>query len=185
MNTSKLKCIGKGAFSTVYQKNKNTVLIKSNDNVKECMSLGWFSNSKLFPSIECVGTSDCGEFKFYEEKFYPKVKGLKNVISAFEYEFYKALRNLKTPHYNARNYDNLDHWREQFESLPGKFHVKKTALLEALDGLSNYGTDICFEISPRNVATQGKKLVLLDCFFMAKDLDRLRKKQSRRNGYNY
>lgn len=173
MNTQGMKCIGKGAFSTVYQKTAKKVLIKSNDHVKECMALGWFPETPMFPTIERVGLSDCCEWSFYEEKYYPKVKSIKNNLTAFEYEFYKALRALFNSNTYCQNpYDTLDMWREKFESLPGKFHHKKAMLLEALDGLSNYGTDICFEISPRNIAIHGKKLVLLDCFFMKSQLNR-------------
>lgn len=168
MNTSGMKQIGRGAFSTVYQKSKNKVLIKSRDHVKECMAFGWFPNTPLFPSIERVGVSDCGEFQFYEEKYYPKVKSLKNTLSAFEWEFYQELRKLSARFINP--YELIDRWREQIESLPNKFHHKKRMLLEAIDGLVNYGSDICFEISPRNVAVHGKKLVLLDCFFLRSQL---------------
>jgi hypothetical protein len=168
MNTNGMKKIGNGAFSTVYKKSRSKVLIKSRDNVKECMALGWFPETSLFPRIERVGMSDCGEWQFYEEKYYPRVKSLKNTLSAFEWEFYQELRKLHCSFLHP--YELIDKWRKQFESLPNKFHHKKRMLLEAVDGLSNYGCDICFEISPRNVATQGKKLVLLDCFFMKSQL---------------
>ena len=91
METKGLKQIGKGAFSTVYKKGTNKVLIKSCDNVKECMSMGWFPNSKMFPKIKRVGVSDCGQFQFYEEKFYPKTRSLKQDLLPSEYEFYLNL----------------------------------------------------------------------------------------------
>jgi hypothetical protein len=178
MNTQGMKCIGKGAFSTVYQSTPKKVLIKSKDNVKECMALGWFPESSMFPKIERVGFSDCGEYQYYEEKYYPKVKSLKNTLSAFDYEFYRALKDLSVCVMNRHNY--LDAWREKFDTLPAKFNRRKAILQEALDGLSNYGSDICFEISPRNVAIQGKKLILLDCFFFSSDLERMRKEQKNR-----
>lgn len=168
MNTSKMQRIGKGAFSIVYKKDEKTVFIKSKDNVKECMSMGWFPNTRMFPKIERVGVSDCGEFQFYEEKFYERKLAPKKDLLPDEYEFYQALRNLNTRCDN--NYMRLDHWRNQFDSLPAKFKRKKKLLNEALDALSNYGTDICFEISPRNIAIHAGKLVLLDCFFFASAL---------------
>ena len=171
MNTKGMKQIGKGHFSTVYQSTKNKVLIKSRDSVKECMSLGWFPSSPLFPEIKRIGSSDCGNWQFYEEKFYPKVKGLKNILSKFEYEFYIALKSIEYT-WGLRDCDRADNLREKFNNLPNKFHHKKNILLEAIDGLSNYGQDMCFEISPRNVATQGNKLVLLDCFFFQSEIKR-------------
>ena len=166
MNTKGMKCIGKGAFSTVYQSTKKKVLIKSKDNVKECMALGWFPDSPMFPKIERIGISECGQFSFYEQKFYNKVKGIKNNVTPSEWEFYQILRGLFTNSpYCPNMHDYLDAWREKFETIPNKFHHKRTMLLEALDDLSNYGTDICFEISPRNIAIHNRKIVLLDVFF--------------------
>ena len=168
MNTSKLPCIGRGTFSTVYQKSKTKVLIKSKDKVKECMALGGFPNSSLFPIIKRVGSSDCGKYQFYEEKFYPKVKNLKKNLSSFEYEFYKYLRGIPYPYFPSSNLHNS--WHEEFDKLPNKFWVKKQALKDALDSLANYNSDIVFEISPRNVAVQSNKLILLDCFYFPDDL---------------
>lgn len=175
METKGLKQIGKGAFSTVYKKGTNKVLIKSCDNVKECMSMGWFPNTKMFPKIEKVGVSDCGEFQFYEEKFYERKVAPKKDLSPNEYEFYQALRNLDC--YCKKDCDRYYHWHNQFDSLPAKFNHKKKLLKEALNALSNYGTDISFEISPRNIAIQAGKLVLLDCFFFVSALNRIRDKK--------
>jgi hypothetical protein len=172
MNTKGMQQIGRGAFSTVYKRGRNKVLIKSTDKVKECMSLGWFPSSKLFPKLSLVGESSCGEFSFYEEKYYPKVNSLKKTLSDFEWEFYKVLRSLDHFYYYLpTRYLRL---HKAFSCIPGKFHRKRSLLLDALNALSNYGDDICFEISPRNVATQGDKLVLLDCFFFASDLNKRR-----------
>jgi len=54
METKGLKIIGKGSFSTVYELSEKQVLIKSSDPIKECMSMGWFPESKLFPNIERI-----------------------------------------------------------------------------------------------------------------------------------
>lgn len=178
---NKMKKIGQGAFSKVYRKSSDTVLIKSIDHVKECMSLGWFPNSRMFPKIEQVGQDDYGEYKFYESKYYPRISSLKNELLPSEWEFYKALRGLDRFSCIAQKGSYLDHWRKQFETLPSKFNHKKQALFDALDALSNYGNDICFEISPRNIAVSGKKLVLLDCFFFHSQLMKATKKRNRWN----
>jgi len=60
---------------------------------------------------------------------------------------------------------------EAFRSLPREFKTAKTALIDAVSALTNYGSDICFEISPRNIAvTKTGNLILLDCFFMRSKL---------------
>jgi hypothetical protein len=169
MKTTGMKEIGRGVFSTVYQHGRNKVLIKSRDSVKECMAMGWFPTSPMFPALKRVGSSDCGEFQLYEEKFYPKVKSLKSALSSFEWEFYRELRVINEE-WKDPKISWYQHFQGRFASLPGKFHHKRDRLLEALDGLSNYGEDMVFEISPRNVTVHNKKLVLLDCFFMESQL---------------
>ena len=61
-----MKQIGKGSFSTVYKKNDNTVLIKSNDYVKECLSFNWHNKSRYIPNIKRIDS------ELYEMKLYPK-----------------------------------------------------------------------------------------------------------------
>lgn len=178
METKGMKQIGKGAFSTVYRMNKHKVLIKSCCNAKECMSMGWFPETPLFPTLERIGTSDCGEFFFYTEKYYEKVRSLKYNLTAFEYGFYKELKELFFSFVMPENKHNLiDAWREQFAKLPNKYHHKRRMLMEAVDAMGNYGSDVCFEISPRNVAVQGKKLVLIDCFFMHSQNEKIKQER--------
>ena len=166
--------IGEGSFSTVYRKTKNKVLIKSCDHAKECMSLGWFPKTSLFPVIKYVGGSDSGEYKFYESKYYEKVKSVKNSVSPFEWEFYQELRKLSHYVNGYDGYDEYEKWSKQFNTIPNKFAAKKRALISALDALTNYGSDVCFEISLRNVTAHNKKLILLDCFFIKSQLDQIR-----------
>lgn len=159
--------IGKGAFSTVYKKSNTRVLIKSRDHVKECMSLGWFPSSKIFPSLKRVGSSECGKYTYYEQKYYPKVKSLKNSLKPFEYEFYIVLREV-----SSKSFGGFYELHGEFQTIPKKFSRRVAVLREALDALSNYGLDIGFEISPRNVAVNNGCLVLLDCFFFKSQLVR-------------
>lgn len=168
-----MKLIGKGAFSRVYRKNKNTVVIKSVDNVKECMSLGWFPKSSLFPSLKLIERHE--NYSIYESMYYEKVSSLKNNLIDFDYEFYNELKNLNSFYIGGHN--GYDHWYNEFKKLPNKFHHRKNVLLETLDALSNYGSDIAFEISPRNVTVKNGKLILLDCFFFVSALREVREKK--------
>ncbi len=163
MNTKTLKQIGKGSFSTVWKKDNKTVLIRSNDNVKECLSLGWCGNSRLFPKLKRVMIDD--DFSFYECKFYDKVSSLKSSLLPSEYSFYLELRKFSAL-FGTDYYKLYD----LFNALPSQYNSKKKALLSALEGLTNYGSDICFEISPRNVAVEKGKLILIDCFFFSSQL---------------
>ncbi|MBV5342462.1 hypothetical protein JZU68_02215, partial [bacterium] len=89
MKTIEYPKIGKGMFSTVYRKDARTVLIKSVDPVKECMSLGWFPKTAMFPTVKRLLCED--DFSLYECRYYHKVSSLKKSLTRFEYEFYLAL----------------------------------------------------------------------------------------------
>lgn len=158
--------IGKGTFTKCYRVSKRRVELHSVDPIKECMALGWFPDSYLFPEVERV------ESEVYSMKYYERKASLKNNLSKRQWELYNCLRDLKVD-YSSR-YKLHSHWHKAFSTIPAKFKAEREALRDALDACSNYGSDIAFEISPRNVATQGNKIVLLDCFFVLSKLDELR-----------
>ena len=182
--TRALPLIGRGMFSTVYRKNAKTVLIKSIDPVKECMSMGWFPSSRMFPKTTRVAILDDDQgAALYEQKYYPKAKSLKAALKPAEWEFYRELRKLQE-HMHRRchltDYKILECLRSAISDLPSKYARKKSALLGAIDALTNYGLDIRFEISPRNVAVHNGNLILLDCFFMAEKAKEVRTQQRKR-----
>ena len=180
--TKTLPLIGRGMFSTVYRKNAKTVLIKSVDPVKECMAMGWFPSSRMFPKTTRVALLDDDQgTALYEQRYYPKVKSLKAALKPAEWEFYQELR--KAQNYVLclpDDYKALDSLRSVISNLPSKYARKKAALLGAIDALTNYGPDIRFEISPRNVAVHNGRLILLDCFFMAEKAKEVRTQQRKR-----
>lgn len=161
-----MKLIGKGTFTKCYLLPcKKKVLLKTDDPVKECMGNSWFPNSRLFPKLK---TTDEG----YISKYYPRVKSLKDSLEPKEYEKYTELRKLWRD--NDHSITNYYTCIEVFKTVKNK--AMKKALLEAVNSLANYGSDICFEISPRNVAVNNGKLILLDCFFMESKLNETRNK---------
>jgi hypothetical protein len=48
---------------------------------------------------------------------------------------------------------------------------------DAVEACANYGSDVMFEISPRNVAVHNGNLILLDCFFIKSKLREVRDKR--------
>ena len=182
--TKALPLIGRGAFSTVYRKNAKTVLIKSVDPVKECMAMGWFPNSRMFPKTTRVAILDDDQgTALYEQRYYPKAMSLKAALKPAEWEFYRELRGnvwMACNVFGNDPYKTLDSLRSVISNLPSKYARKKTALLGAIDALTNYGADIRFEISPRNVAVHNGRLILLDCFFMAGKAKEVRTQQRKR-----
>ena len=180
--TKTLPLIGRGTFSTVYRKNAKTVLIKSIDPVKECMAMGWFPNSRMFPKTTRVAIlNDDQGTVLYEQRYYPKTKSLKASLKPTEWEFYQEMRKAQNQVlYFPDDYKALDSLQSLIKALPSKYARKKAALLGAIDALTNYGADIRFEISPRNVAVHNGRLILLDCFFMAKKAKEVRTQQRKR-----
>jgi len=163
MDTKDMKLIGKGTFTKAYKMKGGRVFLKSDCHAKECMSLKWFPKSRLFPKIKKEGYGE------YSMKFYERVRAPKRQLNDGGWRLYKELRSLFTEAlYGGKNvgYDNL---RQMFGKLEKR--SARAALLGATSAMSNYGEDVGFEISPRNIGTtKSGNLVLLDCFFMHNQL---------------
>lgn len=176
MKTTGMRKIGRGMFSTAYLKNKNTVLIKTTDKAKLCMSERLFPKSRMFPKLKKIDITN--NYCFYEMEYYPRVGSLRKALLPEEFEFYQILRKLKKEKMasSAFDYNKSYDWRAFFrmvwKKIPAKFAYKRKILLQALDTMYCYGQDVCFEISPRNVAVKNGKLILLDCFFFENDLNK-------------
>lgn len=162
-----MRQIGKGSFTTAYLKpDKKVVLLKSCDPIKECMAYGWFPNSRLFPKVS-FGEQD----GTYLMKYYPKVSSLKQALVPKDYALYLELKNLWKQMPNGAGFNEV---LAVFKLISNR-HTRKI-MIEALEACGNYGSDVVFEISPRNVAVSPTgRLILLDCFFMRSKLKELRR----------
>jgi hypothetical protein len=171
-----MKLIGQGLFSKCYLLDCGSkVLIKSSDKVKECSSLYGLADSALFPEIIRI------DFEMYEMKYFPKVKSLKNSLDLDQWRLYKELRSVNSL-FLGRDYDKPRYLYKQFNALNVAEDVKQ-ALYDAVDSLQNYGYDINFEISPRNVAVENGKIILLDCFFFSSQAQEIRTLKSKNRKY--
>jgi O6-methylguanine-DNA--protein-cysteine methyltransferase len=159
--------IGKGLFTTAYlQDDKKTVVLKSTDYIKECMSLNWFPESKHLPEIEMIDRF------VYKMPLYNKPTSLKNNLKPSQYKIYQELRKLSVG-FVKNSYYLMDAWHKEFDKITNK--KIRTLLKDCLDSCSNYGSDIQFEISPCNVAIDNKgNLILLDCFFVQSQANEIR-----------
>jgi hypothetical protein len=183
-NLSSENVVGRGAFTTCYRVSRNKVILKSTDPIKECMSLGGFPSSRLFPTVTSVDSSYSNDtpFSHYEMKYYPKVKSLKTALQSADYKMYTELRALAGAviHGSASHDTGYHMLYKQFLTISSK--RLREALLGAIAGCATYGDDIALEISPRNVAvTASGKLILLDCFFMKSELKSIRCKNNNIN----
>jgi len=183
----KKQLIGKGSFTKCYlNEDKLTVTLISTDYIKECMSLNWFpADLGLFPDVilndaisnDAISNDD----KSYTMKYYPRVTSLKKALNPRDFKLYQCLRKLNIPtDYRNNIHDNYSKWRKEFSTIPDEFKEEREEIIGALDSCINYGSDIGFEISPRNVATDNGKLILLDCFFMVTQIMRIREEKSKR-----
>lgn len=171
-----MKYMGKGAFTKCYLKDCGArVLLVSTDPIKECMAWGWFPDSTLFPKVDMI------EVGTYEMDYYPSTRGLKEHLEPEQWELYQTLRRCfsESPHVK-KEADLYSSWYSIFEDAREKASIKVIKegigdVLEALDGCANCGSDIQFEVSPRNVRARGGKLVLMDCFFMVSSLEKVRR----------
>ena len=173
MKNESLKLIGTGAFTKAYrdQKNKNRVILHSVCPIKEAFSEGYVSDHRMFPKIEKIDSIDSvkhGYMNVYEMPYYKKNNSIKNNLTARQYRLYRALREVYAKNYKFGNFGNGIY--DAFREMPSEFRLEKEALIETLDQIRNFTDFPFFEISPRNIATKGKKLILLDVFFCCKKL---------------
>lgn len=162
-----MKLIGKGAFTKAYLLDNGRVQLHSCCPIKECMAHGWFPESELFPKLTYV---DVG---VYEMDYLTRVTAPKRQLNEASYKLYKALQ-LVYAHPTTIDYFSI--YKSLEKHLEGFKELEE--ILEALDACSNWGTDIGFEISPRNISVDDKgNLILADCFFHRPTLTEVRSRK--------
>lgn len=157
------KLIGRGAFSRVYrQGDSDTVTIVSSCYAKECQALWHECEYDRVPSLTRIDYTSDGK-GIYTMPYMPRPRSLKSALLPEERELYKALRELSR---EVSYTTSLHDLYAIFRGYP--------FITNMLDSLCNYGEDIGFEISPRNVTALDGRLILLDCFFMKNQLREIR-----------
>ncbi len=164
-----LKLIGKGSFTKCYLNTcETTVTLVSRDSIKECMANGWFPDHELFPKVTLVDTLESGN-SVYTMEYYPRNRGLKGHLDVDQWVIYQTLRStMDSIRYTGNKFDSYSCVYEAFCNIEDE--GLQEVMIEALNSCADYGSDVCFEISPRNVAVKDGKLVLLDCFFLKSQL---------------
>lgn len=154
--------IGEGSFTKAYYIGEGKAFIHSCCPVKRVMSMGLFPDSELFPKMECIGKYQ------YLMEYYFQPSSLAEALDPDQWVIYETLKSLNRVRIlNERaipDVDTISHqWIEVFKTLENK--ELQTTLIKALEACMVIGSDICFEIAPRNVAVKNGKLILLDVFF--------------------
>lgn len=160
-----MKLIGKGSFTKAYLLDNGRVQLHSVCPIKESMAWGWFPNSSLFPKLDYVDS------QVYEMDYLPRVTAPKRQLNDKSYKLYKALQLVYGDHHAV---DYFTIYKSVQAHLAGFDELE--VILEAIDACSNWGQDIGFEISPRNISmTEYGDLILADCFFHRPTLLKVRK----------
>jgi hypothetical protein len=146
------------------------VLLRTIDPVKECMALGWFPDSELFPEVKMTDFEDLDDsFQVFESPVYLQGRSMKSLVCKEDWEeVYLPLKQIfQTMSWGFRSSD----WHYAFinavDNCVGLRYNVKDAVKKAYEGCMNFSERVKFEISPRNIAaTEDGKLILLDCFFI-------------------
>ena len=170
-----LKLIGKGLFSKVYSNSDlDYVIINKNDYIKEAMAFEWFPDSKYFPKIEEI---EIGEDYYWKMKKYNKTRKVKGLLNHNDYMFYQELRKIfKTKPIIKNKYDSFEVLYKLFKES-SLTEEQKELMLDAVNACSNYGSDVGFEISPRNIFIENGNLILADCFYIISQAEKIKTKK--------
>ena len=170
-----LKLIGAGLFSKVYsEESLDYVIINKNDYIKEAMAFNWFPESQYFPKIEEI---EIEEEYYWKMKKYNKTKKIKGLLNDDDYKFYQELRKIfKNKPIIKNKYDSFNVLYTLF-SESSLMDDQKELMLNALSACSNCGSDVGFEISPRNIFIDDGNLILADCFYIISQAEEIRRKK--------
>jgi len=156
------KLIGKGFFTRCYDTQDGRVELHTFCNIKPAYAEWGVGDGRLFPVMEKIDT----RYDRYDNaisvltcKKFPKVSSLKSALKPAHYALYRTLKSIA-----YRNVSTHDFYRAVKDSK-SIHHAYKTDILTAIDDIHNYASFVGVEISPRNVAVDGGRLVLLDIFF--------------------
>ena len=160
------KRIGRGAFTTAYRKG-NVVYAVSRDSAKECISL--FCGGTHIPKVERL---EYDEKSLYKMPLYRKVNKQQFPKA---WQDYQTIRKFFIKYYNAPYKSfNYKEFTELTENLSEDKTIRKPlkeSIIQLIESMFNYTDRVGFEISPRNIAVDSRKrLVLLDVIYNPSDL---------------
>lgn len=182
MSLKNLPQVGKGAFTRCYELDSETVLLETFDPIKKLMSEGKFPKSKLFPKVIPYKKKTKVGGDFYTMYYYKgrpnrcTSKWLKDNLDPDQFELYKVLYDLTQKVIEElkgkRNLDRRPYWIKAFKELEDKKLSKM--LIKTYDLCCTVAENIRFDCFPHNVSVHKGKLILLDCFYSAALLFKLK-----------
>ena len=182
MSLKNLPQVGKGAFTRCYELDSETVLLETFDPIKKLMSQGKFPKSKLFPAVVPFKKKAKVGGDFYTMFYYKgrpnrcTSKWLRENLDPDQFELYKVLFDLTQKVIaelkGKRNLDRRPYWIKAFKELEDKKLSKM--LIKTYDLCCTVAENIRFDCFPHNVSVHKGKLILLDCFYSAALLFKLK-----------
>ena len=167
--------IGKGQFSVCFapeatnQSLGDVAYIVSRCPMKECVARDWMpviASHVSFPDSEIVDRDF--PLTLYKMPIYITITAPKKQLSKKAYAFYQELRII-----SAKLSSLVKLWDKQKYLVNMEKSKAVESVLACLEACANYTDEPCFEISPRNIATnENGDLILLDCFFDRKLINR-------------
>lgn len=160
--------IKKGLFSTAFIF-RDKVIIETKDQLKECLAYEYFPDSIHIPTVSFSKLeTNKPEHTVYEMPLYQTARSVRSLICVEDYNnLYLPLRELFLNCGYSRNAYN---WQDDFIIAANNSKLSaeyKELIIGCYEACMNYSHRIRFEISPRNVAANNdKRLILLDCFYI-------------------
>lgn len=149
---------------------EDKVLLRTIDPVKECMALGCFPDSELFPKVSRTNFEDLhNSFQVFESPVYLQGRSMKALVCKEDWEevYLPLVKLYQTINYGYSVYEWHHSFIQAVDNCVGLRADAKEAVKEAYEACMNFSEKVKFEISPRNVAaTEDGKLILLDCFYI-------------------
>lgn len=168
-----LKQIAKGAFTDVFYLNESEVMLRTTDKIKELYAQNWLPELEWnpYPVAEYLDYSDNGDFFLLKMKRYDRFsrasqlnersKPLLLAMKGFKAVLDKNLGRMKWTSDLSKVVDEIPEEFQEFTQM-------------SIDAVGNYSNTAMFEISPKNLAVDGRDLILLDCWFSQSEFKRIR-----------
>lgn len=162
-----MKLIGEGFFTKCFDAGEGSVELHTFCNIKPAYAEWGVGSGRLFPSMTKIDVRYDHQdiaVTILKCKRYPKVASLKTALAPAQYALYLALRAIAA---EAIGWGSSRQFAGKVRTAKNVHWRHREDIATAVDDVHNYASNVGIDISPRNVAVDNGRLVLLDVFFDA------------------